>query len=186
MTDATRIALAPLAWEDYLVLPAAEPPVEIVHGQPVVNPAPVGPHQRMIGRLYRVLDDHCPTGYEAVMAPWDWVLWRVPDLLVRQPDVVVVTHEQADGPRLEVPPLLAVEVLSTEGFERDVVTKRSEYARVGLEHYWIVDVDVPEIVVYRAVDQELVEAARAAGDQTLRLDQPFPVALQLSTLLAHR
>lgn len=85
----------------------------------------------------------------------------VPDLLVRQPNVVVVTHEQADGPRLEVPPLLAVEVLSPEGFERDVVTKRSEYARAGLEHYWIVDVDVPEIVVYRAVDQELVEWSAA-------------------------
>lgn len=56
------------------------------------------------------------------------VLWRVPELLVRQPDLVVITHEQADWPRLESPPLLAVEVLSPASVERDVVTRRAEYA----------------------------------------------------------
>lgn len=186
MSDATRIVTAPLSWDDYVALPESQPPFEIVHGQPVVNPTPVGPHQRAVWRLGRRLEPSLPAGHEIVPSPWDWVLWRVPELLVRQADLVVVTHEQADIPRLESPPLLAVEILSPDGFERDVVTKRAEYGRAGLQHYWIVDLEVPEVVVYRAVGTELVELTRAAGHDTLRVEQPFPFAVEPTALIGHR
>ena len=82
-------------------------------------------------------------------APWDWVLWELPTLSVREPDLLVVTHEQAMDDRLLVPPLLAVEDLSPTSFERDAVTKRRDYARAGLEHYWVLDPDTPAVVAYR-------------------------------------
>jgi len=36
-------------------------------------------------------------------------------------------------------PTLVAEVVSEEDEERDTVTKREEYARAGIPHYWIVD-----------------------------------------------
>ena len=36
-------------------------------------------------------------------------------------------------------PTLVVEVVSEDDEERDTVTKREEYARAGIPHYWIVD-----------------------------------------------
>lgn len=133
-----------------------------------------------------MLEPHLPPGYELFASSWDWVLWRVPELLVRQPDLVVITHEQADGARLESPPLLAVEVLSPQSVERDVVTKRAECARAGLRDYWIVDLEVPETVVHRAVDGELIEVARATGDDTLEVTHPFPVAITPGRLVGRR
>lgn len=36
-------------------------------------------------------------------------------------------------------PTLAVEILSEEDKQRDLVDKRDEYARAGIAHYWILD-----------------------------------------------
>ena len=60
---------------------------------------------------------------------------RVDALLVGQAIAVagvVVTAEQARGPRLADPPVLAVEILSDSSQERDLVIKRREYAEAGL------------------------------------------------------
>ena len=45
------------------------------------------------------------------MAPWDWVLWELPRLAIRQPDLMVVRSDLVTAPRLTEPPLLAVEIL---------------------------------------------------------------------------
>jgi Uma2 family endonuclease len=62
----------------------------------------------------------------------------------RRPDFAY--YSTADAARLDLAanrvlgvPTLVVEVISEEDEERDTVTKREEYARAGIEHYWIVD-----------------------------------------------
>jgi Uma2 family endonuclease len=117
----SRVAATPLSLEGWLALPEMLQPCEVVDGQPVVTAAPLGLHQRIVYRLALLLGSACPPGCEVLTSPVDWVL-RVEPLLVRQPDVVVVSHELAETLPLRQPPLLAVEVVSAGSFERDVVT----------------------------------------------------------------
>lgn len=178
-----RIVSGPVTWQQFLDLPDAGVRWEVVDGQPVVNPSPGGPHQRAVSRLTRLLGDACPADHEVLPAPFDWVLWRAPQLQVRQPDLVVVTHAQADSPRLTEAPLLLVEILSPDSFERDVVVKRAEYAAAGARHYWVVDLGVPEVVVYGREGDRLVQRHRAQGDEALELDEPFPVRIRARSLV---
>ncbi len=76
-----------------------------------MRPTPPGPHALAASRLTVRLAHALPAGLEVIGTSWDWVLRRRP-LLVRQPDVVVVTAEQALAARLTEPPLLAVEILT--------------------------------------------------------------------------
>jgi Uma2 family endonuclease len=62
----------------------------------------------------------------------------------RRPDFAY--YSTADAARIDLAanrvlgvPTLVVEVISEDDEERDTVTKREEYARAGIHHYWIVD-----------------------------------------------
>lgn len=62
----------------------------------------------------------------------------------RRPDFAYYTPADAVGIDLSANrvlgvPTLVVEVVSEEDEERDTVTKRDEYARAGIHHYWIAD-----------------------------------------------
>lgn len=78
--------------------------------------------------------------------------------------------------------MLAAEILSSTSHERDLVTKSAEYAAAGLAWYWIVDPDEPAVLVLRNVEGLFQRHARASGDDPLRVDQPFPVALRPADL----
>lgn len=158
---------------------AEVPQYEVVDGQPVVSPSPGGAHQRCVRALLLLLHEACPPGHEVMVAPWDWVLWELPRLTVRQPDLVVVRSGLAAGPRLTTAPLLAVEVLSEGSFERDAVTKRSEYAEAGLDDYWVVDPATAEVFVHRRLDGELRLWRTVTASSPHTLDTPFPVTLHL-------
>lgn len=172
--------------DDYLAWVATAPEeehYEVVDGIPVMTPSPFSAHQRCLRSLLRWLEAACGEGHEVIPAPWDWVLWERPTLTVRQPDLVVVTHAQADEPRLTSAPLLAVEILSPVSFERDLVTKRREYAAAGLDHYWVVDPQAPQLAVFRRRSVGLDIVAHVLGDDEITLDEPFPVRLRPSALL---
>ena len=152
---------------------------EVVDGQPVVSPAPGGAHQRCVRALLLALVASTPPGHEVMVAPWDWVLWELPHLAVRQPDLVVVRSELAARDRLTEPPLLAVEVISPGSFERDAVTKRSEYARAGLNDYWIADPTTSEVFVYHRVGDELRLHEVLDTSEPQLIAAPFPVLMHL-------
>lgn len=159
--------------------------VEVVDGTPVVSPAPDRRHQLVVTNLVAELRAAVPPDLKVLAAPVDWALVLDP-LTVRQPDVVVIEAERIAGTGpLTSPPVLAVEVLSADSHERDVVTKRRQYADAGLDHYWIVSPGLPQIVVYRRTPVgTLTETARATGDQTLTVTDPFPLTLRPADLLA--
>lgn len=178
-----RIPDHPLTYEEWLDLPETTRPTEVVDGVVVVSPAPEGLHQCAVESLAAILRAACPPGLWVAQSPRDWVLWQVP-LLVRQPDLMVVTREQARAPRLTEPPLLAVEVVSPTSRERDFVTKPREYARAGLGHLWLVDPAVPEVVVRRLADGTWTDVARAERDALLEVTAPFPASLRPADLVA--
>lgn len=180
-----------VTFDDFLALPETNVPCEFVDGVAIVTSVPTPRHQLAATELGRILAEAAPPGLRALAAPVDWVLSRDP-LHVRQPDVTVLTGEQVRAPRLESPPLLAVEILSPTSHERDLVTKARAYAAAGLAWYWVVDPHEPAILVLRNRGRRparahpygtFVRHARASGDEVLRLDEPFPLELRPSQLI---
>jgi Uma2 family endonuclease len=62
----------------------------------------------------------------------------------RLPDVFITTKEAAfelldQSAIFQIPPLLIVEIVSPDSIKTDYRYKRSEYAALGVDEYWIVD-----------------------------------------------
>jgi Uma2 family endonuclease len=113
---------------------------EVVLGELLVTPAPGWQHQRIVGRLFRLLAAACDEvgSLEAMIAPAD-VSWGE-DTLV-QPDVFVVPKELAiAGEPTRAPALaLVAEVLSPSTARQDRFPKRALYQRQGVATIWLVD-----------------------------------------------
>ena len=156
---------------------------DVVGGVPVLTPSPTPAHQLVLYRLTQLLGAVLPSGFVILQAPLDWVLWEAPRLQVRQPDLVVVPATAVRGTHLSAPPVLLVEVLSPGSRDRDLVHKRDEYAQAGLDHYWVVDPAEPRLIAFGRSGLSLVLVAQAVGDETVALDEPFPVTLSPGQLV---
>ena len=177
------VADRPLTLDEFFELPYYY--AELVDGQPVIMSTPAGPHQLAATRLAVMLLATCPPGYDVLAAPLDWILRGDPRGTVRQPDVMVATLDQLRQVKLTAPPLLAIEIVSESSIERDLVSKRREYAQAGCVHYWIVVPDRTEIVRFRldATSGEYVEVGRVhGGDGPVTIDDPYPMTLDAARL----
>ena len=172
------VLVGPISLEEFLSWGETDVQYELIDGWVVVNPMPNLIHQRVATNLGWLLRIACPPGHEVFPVPLDWVL-RPDEPNVRQPDVVILPIQ--DGPRITEAPLLAVEILSTGGNERDLVTKRLEYAAAGLRHYWVVDPETPAIVVFAGAD--LHEIGRAAGEDPIDITEPVVVTVVAADLV---
>ena len=66
---------------------------------------------------------------------------------------------------IQLPLLLAVEVLSPSTRRKDIVLKRSKYEDAGIASYWVVDPEEPSIVAWELRDGRYVEIGRAVDDE---------------------
>ncbi|WP_326956337.1 Uma2 family endonuclease [Amycolatopsis sp. NBC_01286] len=155
-----------LSLEDWIDLPETpEYQVEAVEGVLVVAPRPMPFHQLALTRLGYLINEQLPDEYcalsevEAVIAEAPLTV-RVPDVLVA-PAALVATNPA----RLDVADVqLVIEVLSEGTRRTDQVTKFSEYAEAGIEHYWIVDLDPPiSMITYRLVDEDYENFGEQSG-----------------------
>lgn len=114
---------------------------EVIDGVLYMAPAPVISHQRIVGRIYRLLAitvESAQVG-EAFVSPIDVEL--SPSVVV-QPDVLVVLSANVGiiaPTRIIGAPDLVVEVSSpgTAGYDRR--QKQDAYAHGGVAEYWIAD-----------------------------------------------
>jgi Uma2 family endonuclease len=115
--------------------------IELSEGFLEVLPIPTSFHQLIAQLLCRLLEEFVlPRKLGLVFqAPFPVRLWpekiREPDVLYLRPGRLTARDEPADGADL------AIEVVSKgkRHRARDLITKRSEYARAGIGEYWIVD-----------------------------------------------
>lgn len=115
--------------------------VEFADGCLEFPPMPTIAHQLIVLFVFKLLDGFVSASQAGIVlvAPLPVRLWRDK---AREPDVVYLRH---DRPRYrgKYPEGadLVVEVVSEgeEDRERDLVTKRREYATAGIPEYWIVD-----------------------------------------------
>lgn len=124
---------------EYLLLPSNRA-VELSDGCLEVLPMPTEAHQLLVLFLYEALASfvRARTLGMVLVAAHPVRLWAGK---MREPDVLFMRAENAHrrtGQFWEGADLV-MEVVSSQGRERDLETKRDEYARGGIPEYWIVD-----------------------------------------------
>ncbi|MGW4828201.1 Uma2 family endonuclease [Amycolatopsis sp. SB7-3] len=173
-----------LTLDDWAALPEdPEHRAEVVEGVLVVTPRPMSFHQLAVTRLGYLLNEQLP---EALMAlsEAEFIVSELP-LTIRVPDVLVAATELVEGnpARYAAQDVrLVIEVLSEGTVRTDRVTKFSEYAEVGIEHYWIVDLEDPaSMTTYRLIDGEYENFGEHTGKVSLDFDGT-PLTLDLDAL----
>ena len=113
--------------------------VEFSHGRLEVLPMPSDQHQAIVGYLYALflafVQRH---GGTIRFAPLRLRLWPGK---IREPDLLFMA-DAADARRQEMwwtGADMVIEVISSDDPQRDLLTKRLEYAQAGIPEYWIVD-----------------------------------------------
>ena len=129
---------------------------ELIDGEVLVTPAPHWVHQRIIGRLFVLLDAYVrPRAFgEAFTSPLDV---KPRPGLVLQPDLLVVPSGELRRRSDIVQRLVvAVEIVSPSSARFDRVKKRPQYQRSRVSEYWIVD-DMSQTVERWTPDDERPE-----------------------------
>ena len=115
----------------------------------LMSPGPSQMHQRIVGRLFRQLDDFLRgKTCEAFFAPSDVCLNAAGDRddSVVQPDLFVVCDKsKLDGQRCNGAPDMIIEILSPSSASRDMLLKYNKYLQAGVREYWIADPDTKMI-----------------------------------------
>lgn len=149
--------------EEFLALPETMERVELLDGEIIAAPSPLGSHQFALGRLFSRLDAWASRDRNiwVALSPLDI---RFGPERILQPDISVFTTVR---PRMDVLPVtvipeIVVEVLSGRR-SYDRLTKRQVYLEAGVREYWIVD---PENRVVEVV----TPASSRVLDDVLRSD----------------
>lgn len=114
---------------------------ELSEGIPIMSPRPHPLHQRVTVRLIQRLLDALPVDLE-VLPEVEVTTDAGIRPSVRTPDLVVVPRDVTGqrSPRVSAADvLLVIEIISPGSRRTDHVTKLREYAKAGIQNYWIVD-----------------------------------------------
>ena len=154
--------LRPLTYDDLRALPDDGQRYEIIDGELIGTPAPTMDHQRVVGRLYRLLDDYAPRveGGEVAFAPF---AVRLGHFDAVEPDLVFLTAARPrvpiDESSIDYAPDLVVEVISPSSRRIDRVRKMALYARSGVSECCIADSMERILVVNLLQSEEYVQVA---------------------------
>jgi Uma2 family endonuclease len=127
---------------------------ELVRGEVIELPSPELPHGVVAGNAVWILNGYARRRRKGYVASNDSgvILERDPDT-VRGPDVALYedVHSFDELPRKygEIPPRLAVEVLSPSDRADRIITKITDYLRNGVELVWLIDPEARTVTVYR-------------------------------------
>jgi Uma2 family endonuclease len=125
---------------------------ELVRGEVIELPPPRKPHGFVCSNVARLVGNYTFERGEFYGTSNDSgvILERDPDT-VRGPDVALYndarTFDELHPKYGEVPPLLAVEVLSPDDKTMKVLQKITDYLRAGVRLVWVVDPETRKVVV---------------------------------------
>jgi len=157
---------------------------ELLDGVLVASPRAGSFHQELafylMMELYRQLPREWKVIYdvEVVLRP------SFPPTL-RAPDIVVVPAERAKTKPKRYNAsdvLLAVEVISPGSRSTDTSIKREEYAKAGIPHYWVIDLDEPLSLTAYHLAGELGYQEAPAESKVFSVREPFPMTIDLRAL----
>jgi Uma2 family endonuclease len=136
-----------------LALPEDGNRYELFDGELLVTPAPTGPHQVALMRLYDAIAPYV-RAQQLGSTLWSPADLRLGGEQLSQPDLFVVPRlppglDWADFPD----PILIVEVISPSSARFDRTVKRRRFQRAGISEYWIVDLDARVVERWRPADE---------------------------------
>ena len=152
---------------------------ELHEGVLYVTPSPGFRHQRAVTRLGAVFESVVPEGFVGLVAPFDY---QPDDHTTYEPDYSVWDESVVERRPLDVPPVLAIEVLSPSNPDHDLVRKFAGYARFGVPHYWVLNPIGHTLVAYALRNGTYAEVSRAEGEALFEVEEPFPVRLRPAAL----
>lgn len=179
MNPLVRAGASPWTIEDLERLPDDGNRYELFDGSLLVSPHANVQHSAVILRLRRLIDKQLPAG---LVAGQDFGVNLAHRTTYYVPDLVVIDEtalaRPADSYLAPTDVLVVVEVLSPGNKGRDLVLKRNDYARAGIQTYWIVDPDEQTLTILdRGPDGAYVEIGFVRAGEHWHADQPFPVSL---------
>lgn len=157
--EAGSLLRVPMSMETYAALGEAKFH-EYYDGCLVVNP-PTMRHAFAASNMVRLLWPSC--GERLVVTGSGWTI----DGEVFVPDLMVIDATSLAEPLLIAPPYLLVEILSPSTKRDDRGKKLEAYGAGGAAWYWIVDLDAPEVAVFRNTEGVFVEVQVARTATTL-------------------
>ena len=147
-------------------------------------------HQFLIGELIwnfrnylNGFDEPPAQFYHEITTVLSWELQRAPE-----PDLVIVLNERRNivgRARIEAPPDIAAEILSTDR-SRDLVRKRQIYAEAGVPEYWLVDPRNDTVTQLELRGGQYIEQAALGADDTLTTPLLPGLSIPLADIFRHR
>lgn len=139
---------------------------EVLEGELMMVPAPSTKHQKISGRIYRIMANFVLENSlgDIFDAPTDVVL---ADDIVVQPDILFISKERLNiigEQAIMGPPDVIVEILSPSSSFNDSVRKRELYQRHGVKEYWLVFPDEKAIEVLTLENSVYREFSSAKGE----------------------
>jgi len=159
---------------------------ELVEGGIVMTPRPRPLHQVVSGNLRQLIRDNLPASLVVLQEVEITVEARFPPT-VRDPDLVVVNRSVVDRNLVRIDPLdvvLVIEIVSPGSRRTDRVMKAYEYAKAGIEHYWIVDLDAEpdERFLAHVLREETYHRVGALVGDRVRTEEPLVLDFMLDEL----
>jgi len=153
----------------YFQLPDTPRIVELSERQLIVPPHPTHTHQRIVARLFVVLNSFVEARQLGV-AQFSALPVRLWPGKIREPDILFLLREHADRIHEQYwgVPDLAIEVISPNTRKADREDKFLEYAQAGVQEYWLVDSEAETIEVYALRNQVYELFSKAGKAETAR------------------
>jgi Uma2 family endonuclease len=147
---------------------------ELVRGEVIELPAPTKPHGFICGNVVRILGNFVFQQGKGYLTSNDSgvLLEKGPDT-VRGPDVAyyedATTFAELHPKYGEVPPRLAVEVLSPNDRAAKLLRKINDYLRCGVGLVWVIDPESRTVTVHRPGQSqvEFAENQELTGEDVL-------------------
>ena len=153
---------------EYRRLPEGPPYYELEDGELIEMVRPRGKHQKIIGRLFALLDEFVER--EKLGEVWPEVAVQLSPTRIYIPDLSFLLTENlnrfAEDVTIQGPPDLAVEIVSPSTAARDRSHKLHTYYQTGVPWYWLVESDPLLITEYRhTAEGYLVSQTAPAADE---------------------
>ncbi|MDJ0729796.1 MAG: Uma2 family endonuclease [Crocosphaera sp.] len=142
------------SYEEYLTYDdGTDNKYELVNGELKLMPTASGFHALILHFIFKILDQEIDKIKQQWKVMPGTVGVRTANNKSRIPDLVILSETQCQEIRemstavLESPPLLAVEIVSSNNADDDYRYKRSEYAVREIPEYWIIDPDAKKVSI---------------------------------------
>jgi Uma2 family endonuclease len=151
--------------------------VELVDGSLLISPAAGERGSRLVARVREAVAAALPEGLDLAGS----VPLRVAPGRVLVPDLVVATGRAGEGAVRDAGEVLLVIELGSAGsglVDRSI--KPQLYAEAGIPYHVRVELEGPSAVAYLLIGGRYLEHVRVADGEPLRLEDPFPVVVDLA------